>query len=58
VVGGFVRFRRARWGRDEPRRTSLVLIGVDMSGLEEGLAGCVGEGSEAAMFAVYRHTES
>jgi hypothetical protein len=35
-----------------------VLIGVDMSGLEEQLAGCVGEGDERAMFAVYRHTES
>ena len=58
VVGGFLRFRRARWGRNEPRRTSLVLIGVDMSGLEERLVECVGEGSEAAMFAVHRHTES
>ena len=58
VVGGFLRFRRARWGKAEPRRTSLVLIGVDMSGLEEQLVGCVGEGDERAMFAVHRHTES
>lgn len=57
VVGGFLRFRRGRWGRNEPRRTSLVLIGVDMSGLAEQLAGCVGEGDERAMFAVHRHTE-
>ncbi|GAA3436434.1 CobW family GTP-binding protein [Kutzneria kofuensis] len=58
VVGGFLRFRRAPWGRNEPRRTSLVLIGVDMSGLEEALVSCVGEGDERAMFAVHRHTES
>jgi G3E family GTPase len=58
VVGGFLRFRRTRWGAGEPRRTSLVLIGVDMSGLEEALAGCVGAGDERAMFAVHRHTES
>jgi G3E family GTPase len=57
VVGGFLRFRRARWGKGEPRRTSLVLIGVDMSGLEEQLAGCVGSGDARAMFAVHRHTE-
>jgi len=58
VVGGHLRFRLARWGEDEPRRTSLVLIGVDMSGLEEQLVSCVGEGDERAMFAVHRHTES
>ncbi|MEV6608685.1 GTP-binding protein [Kutzneria sp. NPDC051319] len=58
VVGGFLHFRRARWGRAEPRRTSLVVIGVDMSGIEEQLVSCVGEGDERAMFAVHRHTEA
>jgi len=54
VVGSFLRFRPTRSGR----KTSLVLIGVDMSGLEEQLVGCLGEGDERAMFAVHRHTES
>ena len=54
VVGSFLRFRPTRSGR----KTSLVLIGVDMSGLEEQLVGCLGEGDEQAMFAVHRHTES
>ena len=43
VVGGFLRFRPSRSGG---RRTSLVMIGLDMSGLEEQLVGCVGEGDE------------
>lgn len=55
VVGGLLRFRPTRSGG---RRTSLVMIGLDMSGLEEQLVGCVGEGDERAMFAVHRHTES
>jgi G3E family GTPase len=55
VVGGFLRFRPTRSGS---HHTSLVLIGVDMSGLEEQLVGCLGEGDERAMFAVHRHTES
>ena len=58
VVGGFLRFRLARSGGGETGRTSLVLIGVDMSGLEEQLVSCVGQGDERAMFAVHRHTES
>lgn len=62
TVGRYVRFRRTRWGADEPRRTSLVLIGagIDTAALEKELAACVADADSRtdpdAMLPVLRYT--
>lgn len=45
AVGGFLRFQPVRWGRAEPRRTQLVLIGAGIApkALHGQLAACVGD---------------
>lgn len=62
TVGRYVRFRRTRWAPDEPRHTSLVLIGsgIDSAALAKELAGCVADESSRtdpdAMLPVLRYT--
>jgi G3E family GTPase len=48
TVGRYVRFRRSRWDPDEPRRTTLVLIGtgLDEAALERSLRACVATDSD------------
>ncbi|OLL76330.1 putative metal chaperone, involved in Zn homeostasis, GTPase of COG0523 family [Pseudonocardia sp. Ae168_Ps1] len=43
TVGRYVRFHRTRWDADEPRRTTLVLIGtgLDEAALRRSLEACV-----------------
>ncbi|MCP3803951.1 GTP-binding protein [Allokutzneria sp. A3M-2-11 16] len=43
TVGGFLRFERSRWERDEAHHTHLVLIGsgIDADAVRAGLADCV-----------------
>ncbi|WP_263248159.1 CobW family GTP-binding protein [Saccharopolyspora rosea] len=62
TVGNFLRFRRTRFSRGEPRRTQLVLIGtdIDADAVRDRLAACVGEPAaddEHAMLDVLRYVE-
>ncbi|MCI2417310.1 GTP-binding protein [Saccharopolyspora sp. K220] len=63
TVGDFLRFHRTRWGRDEPRRTQLVVIGsgLDRERVHRGLDACVGEpdgADEHCMLDVLKYTRS
>ncbi|MCP2168462.1 CobW family GTP-binding protein [Goodfellowiella coeruleoviolacea] len=63
VVGGYVRFTRSRWQRQEPRATSLVLIGTDLDrgNLLSALESCVDAEPDTAdengILHVLRHTD-
>jgi G3E family GTPase len=61
VVGGFLKFTMSNWGRGEPRRTRLVLIGsgADMDSVLARLAECARQSVEDGdMYAVLRYTQS
>ncbi|MBB5159781.1 CobW family GTP-binding protein [Saccharopolyspora phatthalungensis] len=63
TVGDFLRFHRTRWGRDEPRRTQLVVIGsgLDQDRVRSRLAACLGEpdhADEHSMLDVLKYTRS
>ncbi|CAM5393190.1 GTP-binding protein OS=Streptomyces alboniger OX=132473 GN=CP975_26930 PE=3 SV=1 [Streptomyces alboniger] len=50
AVGRFLRFYPEPWAPDEPRLTQLVLIGsgIDVGGLEKGLAACRADAPDTA----------
>jgi G3E family GTPase len=63
TVGDFLRFHRTRWGRDEPRRTQLVVIGsgLDRDRVRSGLDACLGEpdrADEHSMLDVLKYTRA
>jgi G3E family GTPase len=63
TVGGYLRFRRSRWGAGEPRRTTLVAIGsgIDDAALRRELERCALDGPERPgepdMMPVLRYVE-